>query len=625
MARRMLLIGLIGWMWLMPLPLGATIGFDAVIQNTEHSGMFAVYENNRTAGIGNFITTDFVLTAYGRLLTDLLTDLEEQTLAPTFQALVRDLSAALPQPPDSAAQQFAHAYVAVLHHLLTPDAPAPPTTVVEAVEAELTLIRQPAGIAVSPVTGIKEDYSQYQVRGKYTRSETLQRYFRALTYAGRMSLLLQPSPATGMTPELADTHTAAALLLSRTIQHTETLRQQYETMQARLNFLAGPSDDLTVSEYAEVAADLNPADARSALVAYAHGEQRWPRIVSSVVEVNKLEPGQTPAEVLLGWRLFGQGATPESEAFHALTYDRLSRYTGPADQQPLTLSVINGQTVRGFPTALDIMAGLGSAPARSILTQTHDDAYEGYGDQLTAASQRLRTATYQPSSLSTMQLRLLGTVLHADSRIAPLTALNTALGSWIQHRHALLLYAKQSYTAAEKSLRRDPVREAALIEPADLLYSVLIDDLSRIGETLEASPLQATLTDFQAILTRLRGLTLKQEADGLELAEIAYVNNVDMAFSRLLSGPDAPLVVDLHTEPNSQQVLEAGLGYPLLERRVFKEGNELMVRGGRFNCYQFTQPLQARLSDEAWQALLGDGGEGKAPVSWSRELLQLQE
>ena len=622
MARRMLLIGLIGWMWLTPLPVGATIGFDAISQNTEHAGMFAVYEHNRTAGIGNFITTDFVLTAYGLLLTDLLTAMEEQTLAPTFQALVRDLSAALPQPPESAAQQLAHAYVAVLHHLLVPDAPAPPEAVAETVEAELALIRQPAGIAVSPVTGIREDYSQYQVRGKYTRSETLQRYFRALTYAGRISLLVQPSPATGMTPELADTHTAAALLLSRTIQEAEALRQQYAAMQARLAFLAGHSDDLTVSEYATVAVDLDLTAARSALVAYASQEQRWPRVVSSLVEVNKLEPGQTAAEVLLGWRLFGQGATPDSEAFHALTYDRLSRYTGPADQQPLTLSVINGQAVRGFPTALDIMAGLGSARARSILTETHNDAYEGYGDRLTTAAQRLRAATYRPTALSTMQLRLLGTVLDAGPHHAPLTALNTALGSWIQHRHALLLYAKQSYTAAEKSLRRDPIREAALIEPADLLYSVLIDSLSRVGETLESASLQTTLTDFRAILSRLRELALKQEADGLEPDEIAYVNTVDMAFSRLLSGPDAPLVVDLHTEPNSQQVLEAGLGYPLLERRVFKEGSELVVRGGRFNCYQFTQPLQERLSDEAWQALLGDG---KAPASWSHDVLQLQE
>ena len=254
MVRRMLLLSLVWSVWLTPLPVEAAIGFDAVSQNTEHSGMFAVYEHNRTAGIGNFITTDFVLTAYGLLLTDLLTATEEQTLAPTFQALVRELGAALPQPPEPDAQQLAHAYVAVLHHLLVPDAPAPPAAVAETVKAELALIQQSAGIAVSPVTGIKEDYSQYQVRGKYTRSETLQRYFRALTYAGRISLLLQPSPATGVTPELADTHTAAALLLSRTIQHTEALRQQYATMQARLAFFAGRSDDLTVGEYAEKAA-----------------------------------------------------------------------------------------------------------------------------------------------------------------------------------------------------------------------------------------------------------------------------------------------------------------------------------------------------------------------------------
>ena len=155
----------------------------------------------------------------------------------------------------------------------------------------------------------------------------------------------------------------------------------------------------------------------------------------------------------------------------------------------------------------------------------------GYNDQLNAASRRLQAATYRPTALSTMQLRVLGAVLEADH----LTALNTALGSWIQHRHALLLYAKQSYTASEKSLRR----EAARIEPADRLYSMLIENLYRIGET-----------------------------------------------------------------------------------QVFTKDSDLVVRGGRFNCYQFTQPLQARLSDEAWQTLLGDG---KAPASWSRTLLQLQD
>ena len=49
---------------------------------------------------------------------------------------------------------------------------------------------------------------------------------------------------------------------------------------------------------------------------------------------------------------------------------------------------------------------------------------------------------------------------------------------------------------------------------------------------------------------------------------------MDQRLRGLLSVMDAPVVVDIHTEPNSQAVLEEGLGYPL----AVEAGSDLVRR-----------------------------------------------
>src|SRR5262249_46587309 len=186
-------------------------------QTTPYEGMFQLYGVNRQEGIGNYITVDFILTAYSLFVQDLFTAMEEETLYPTLRDLIATLVTTLQQqesqPPE---HSLALAYVAVLHTLLQPGVP-PPQEITSQVQAELALINAHQGIAPSAITGVREDYSQYVPRGHYTRSETLQRYFRALMYAGRVGFVLQESKATEVSAALAERHTAAALLLSRMI------------------------------------------------------------------------------------------------------------------------------------------------------------------------------------------------------------------------------------------------------------------------------------------------------------------------------------------------------------------------------------------------------------------------
>ena len=67
------------------------------LRSSNYSGMFELYDANRQQGLGNYITVDFVLTAYSLCLTDVLTTAEEDLLYPTF----RDMTVALARASNS--------------------------------------------------------------------------------------------------------------------------------------------------------------------------------------------------------------------------------------------------------------------------------------------------------------------------------------------------------------------------------------------------------------------------------------------------------------------------------------------------------------------------------------------
>src|SRR5262245_35020525 len=190
---------------------------ETVVGLSAYDGMFQLYDDNRTRGIGNYVTVDFVLTAYSFIMHDLLSTVEAEILSPAFREMVTALGTALAQPgPRLEGHTMALAYVSVITRLLDPEAALPPE-VTPKVQAELALIETHQGITSSAITGVLEDFSQYVPRGHYTTSEALQRYFRALLYAGRIGFFLRDSDATGVSTALAEEHTAAALRLSQTI------------------------------------------------------------------------------------------------------------------------------------------------------------------------------------------------------------------------------------------------------------------------------------------------------------------------------------------------------------------------------------------------------------------------
>jgi hypothetical protein len=64
------------------------------------------------------------------------------------------------------------------------------------------------------------------------------------------------------------------------------------------------------------------------------------------------------------------------------------------------------------------------------------------------------------------------------------------------------------------------------------------------------------------------------------------------------------VVADVHTDVNTGQVLEEGVGDAFTIYVIAPvEGRLVAAQGGVFSYYEFTQPMDDRLTDEAWQKL----------------------
>ena len=172
MIRQLLIAGLTAGLMFGPMAGGPA----PVRAEAAPAGMFEVYEANRKAGTPNFITEDFLLLTHAMVVNSTVTQLEAGVLRPSIEALVTGLHdklapTAKTDPVDAACLDF----LAVLSSLLSGQkTPADGMAAnPEAAAGELSRIYAAEGIAESPLMGQTIDYTQFQVRGKYTGASPL--------------------------------------------------------------------------------------------------------------------------------------------------------------------------------------------------------------------------------------------------------------------------------------------------------------------------------------------------------------------------------------------------------------------------------------------------------------------
>ena len=94
------------------------------------------------------------------------------------------------------------------------------------------------------------------------------------------------------------------------------------------------------------------------------------------------------------------------------------------------------------------------------------------------------------------------------------------------------------------------------------------------------------------------------------------LHNVDPA------GLKTTVVADVLTDPNTSQALEEGSGYlrEIVVAYSDAAGHVFLGRGATLSYYEFKQPMQNRLTDEAWRQLLA-ANQAPAPPAWVETLV----
>lgn len=587
------------------------------------TGMFALYEQNRSQGIPNYITEDFILLSYSMLMDKTITQLEETTLLPGFhrlvQGLIQQTKATLEKIKDkdnkNAAIHRANLdYFSVLSALLSGEETAPDAVDKKAVATELQQILQAKGPALSELMHQNIDYTQFQPRGKYTQSKELSQYFRAMRYAGTVLFPVLESRATGITAAVADRMTQQVMAMNKLLQADESLLGEYQQLTDQLSWLFGPPDDLTLADYDKTSSsngETATSKLRQTLLEYARKNGAQPAIIGGIVDANLLKKeNKTAVDVLTGFRFMPQRFTPDSAAFQELVYDRVQ--TCKASGTPFSTALIQGKRVKGYPLALELMAALGSKEAGDRLKKSGDQNYEGYSQ----AYERALGQLARPAGLASDHLDFMSYWL---TRGALLTAkvddsrrLNTALALWTRCRHAGLLYTKQSYTASGKGFSMVPPRQGAWLEPIPEFYLLLGRKVRAFTATLfpeetpETKAQTAAMIAFADILDTCSDIAWREIKTKVCTPEdSAFLNKLDEGLLKLTGKYDQPVVVDVHSEPTSGLILEEGLGHPAIVIREIKDA-KVAARGGLFNYYEFKHPMDDRLTNEKWGDMLQD-------------------
>ncbi|MEA3400540.1 MAG: DUF3160 domain-containing protein [Armatimonadota bacterium] len=607
-----------------------------------------VYDFADDAGIPPFVTVDTLLHLYHLQFDQTLKNIEERE----FYQSVIDFSHSM---LDIAQQQHGTlsgdlqdaaernvAYFAVGLRLLDPSAEIP-GLVQEDVSAELALIEEHAGFADSPIFTYREDYSQYVPRGHYTRSETLERYFKALMWYGRLSMLLKGGDDAIVTEQEARIQTLQACLITGSLYEPDNaeLLQTWQRIYAVTCFYVGFADDLTPREYAQSIREVAGTSYEWSTLAEEEtlfslrsqlATLRAPRIYGGTGEIT-IYPPFSPEQLdelladTMGLRLMGQRFIPDGYMMQELGAPSVLDFTG--EGKPFSMEMTAGGPARVFPRGLDVMAVLGSERAHEILEAEGDTAYANYEEQL--ESQRAEFGEVSDEdwnrNLYWSWLRALQTLgtpvgegypsfMRTDAWLD--RSLWAALASWAELRHDTILYAKQPYMptlgAAPMPQEEPP---PGYVEPRPDFYAQMLAlaRMTRAGlqdmDVLDAESL-GRLEALEGIIERLMQISLTElRGEAISEEDAQYIKGIAASLERTIAGMDeeedkTTIVADVLTDQNTRQVLEEGVGYVKLLITAYQvpDGRIALGVGPVLSYYEFKHPIGERLTDEAWRELL---------------------
>ncbi len=615
----------------------------AVIPQNEFKQIHEILEYNEDNFIPSFVSSDAVLHAYHVLYDlalrevevysfwDLLGNLTESMLDSSF-----DQYAVAPEGRWKDAAQRNLMFFTVAMSLIDNETVIPAEVEPEVTEV-LQLISDHDQMTDAWFMDYVEDFTQFVPRGHYTRSALLGQYFKAMMWYGRVSFRLQPDAPPALN-EKGMNNTAQAILMSLALTEEVTGLSGspsglvvWDAIYEPTAFFVGSADDLVPAEYLGLIESIYGSEVE---VSDLDDELLLEQFIDEALELREplilghpVPDTETLAQTM-GLRFMGQRYVPDSYMLGQLVYKNVGTLADP----------------RLMPMGLDVMAAFGSERAWELLDDEKD--YLNYVSQMEMLWNNIGNMTTDEWTHNLYYLWIYsllpllsdpgdGYPYFMQSEAWIDKQLSTALASWAELRHDTILYAKQSYTWELTSI---PTLVRGYVEPVPALYARLASLCNMMttgldSRTLLSPMMQDKLQQLQTLLLNLQTISIKElQGSPLSDGEYRLIEGCGKLLGDIVALPtdallvsdaddDMAVIADVHTDPNDGVVLEEGVGRPsVILVAVLVNGELILTQGGVMSYYEFTWPMDDRLTDESWQEMLDLGTEPPLP-SWTESFV----
>lgn len=481
------------------------------------------------------------------------------------------------------------------------------------------------------------DYSQFRARGHYTESIPLKRYFRTMMWLGRADtgwILRPPDPISGL--QIDDIRERRDAALFAYLLSAAKVDRRLRGVSDIIGFMVGQSDNLGPYELGAalkgsgIDTTAEFADDKRLAAVFDSTTSGAQQIRSQVLESDKNSPKKTAIPTL--FQVFGQRFLLDSFVLSQVVFDSI---LFEKKKQP-----------RMMPSGLDVMAALGNDEAVRLLEPELE--HYNYSANLLASRRVVEdhTADAWRSNLYYVwvdALRKLDDVPDQSVQFPNVMRslpwarkqLQTQLASWAELRHDTLLYGKQSYTGVPLCGYPD-----GFVEPYPDFYATLkffgqeaarrlsVADVSH-PDANRARLLAGTrdrqvsfFRHFESVMGWLEKIARKElAAKPFSAEEGAFLKKTidirgggsgppryDGWYPTLIYRDPArykPTVADVHTDPAEAKVLEVATGSAnFLVVAVDNQHDYAVYVGPTYSYYEFTAPVQQRLTDEEWSTRL---------------------
>ena len=593
-----------------------------VVTNSYGHEFFELYESNRYNLVPNFVTVDSMMHTYHLYFSLLLSRTEKNYLSDGLldlsKGMLESSKAQYEALKGSEWEEAARrnvAFFAVAAVLQDPSVQIPDYAA-DLAEVEVERVNAAAAIDTCGISGVFMDYTQFIPRGYYEGDQVLERYFRAMMWYGQVNFGQKEADMS-----------RSALLMN--LAMADGNLPTWEMIYTVTSFFAGASDDLSYYDYTPAieaaygglpsAADLPGSDKAFDAFTAAIAAMDPPAINSVPV----WDGTQDIQEKNKGFRFMGQRFTIDAAIMQKLVYSQVKE--APDGDK------------RMLPDVLDVPAAMGSDVALELLNQQGATKYPGFTenmDRLRSTIAEAPVSAWNASLYSSWLYTLMplleekgeGYPSFMTSQAWQQKSLETFAGSFTELKHDTVLYAKQvmaemgggeieevddrGYVEPEPEVFRRfyllAQQTAEGLDKYGLISGEDEENLSRLAQlakqlqTISEKELRdETLTDEEYELIRTYGGNLehfwieavkdKAESDYLETQEIP-----------------ASLVTDIATDPNGTVLQIANAMPQEIVVVVPVDGTLRLASGAVYDFYQFTWPMENRLTDTQWRQMIGE-------------------